>query len=169
VCCGGQSSEAGIETTELCEGGSGDSFPEPTIRFGGTKSDGFRASAITIQHGMGVSELRRYYVVQDDELVWPHREMTPRPQISSKLRAILTAGMSTRSGDAIVRGDFTARPTLVVVVVVILFLRVERRNFSHLSSPSARGSRDGTVSDSFRESTPRIEAPRRTLSARVST
>jgi hypothetical protein len=43
--------ENGIETFESCEGGNGHSFPEPTVRFHGEKSEGFRALAIAIRTG----------------------------------------------------------------------------------------------------------------------
>lgn len=67
----------GIETTESCEGGPGHSFPEPTVRFVGPYSDGFRALAIALQHGLKVSELRRIWVVSPHgEPTGPHWEMT---------------------------------------------------------------------------------------------
>lgn len=40
---------AGIETYESCEGGPGHAYPEPTIRFHGDRSGGFRALAIALQ------------------------------------------------------------------------------------------------------------------------
>src|ERR1700678_1197958 len=58
-------SENGIETFESCEGGEGHAFPEPTIRFFGGRSEGFRALAIAHQHGLKVSELRRYWDIID--------------------------------------------------------------------------------------------------------
>lgn len=66
----------GIETFESCEGGKGHAFHEPTVRFHGGKGEGFRALAIALQHGLRVSELRRYYDLIDDEPVGPHWEMT---------------------------------------------------------------------------------------------
>lgn len=41
--------EAGIETTESCQGGEGHAFPEPTVRFNGDNSEGFKALAATMQ------------------------------------------------------------------------------------------------------------------------
>lgn len=69
----------GIETFESCEGGAGHAFPEPTIRFFGQHSEGFRALAIALQYGLRVSELRRYYTIEDGEPVGPNWEMTLRP------------------------------------------------------------------------------------------
>ena len=66
----------GIETFESCQGGRGHAFYEPTVRFHGGKGEGFRALAIALQHGLRVSELRRYYDLIDDEPVGPHWEMT---------------------------------------------------------------------------------------------
>jgi len=68
--------ENGVETFESCEGGKGHVFYEPTVRFHGGKGEGFRALAIALQHGLKVSELRRYYALIDGEPVGPHWEMT---------------------------------------------------------------------------------------------
>lgn len=67
---------AGVETFESCEGGPGHPFPEPTVRFHGGQAEGFRALAVALQHGLRVSELRRYYFIQDGEPVGPHWELT---------------------------------------------------------------------------------------------
>ena len=69
-------SDAGIETTESCEGGNGHSFSEPTVRFAGSHAEGFRALGIALQHGLKVAELRRYWSIQDGEPVGPYWEMT---------------------------------------------------------------------------------------------
>ena len=66
----------GVETTESCEGGQGHPFPEPTIRFAGGQSEGFRALGIALQNGLKVSELRRIWSIQDGEPVGPEWEMT---------------------------------------------------------------------------------------------
>jgi hypothetical protein len=66
----------GVETFESCEGGEGHAFYEPTVRFHGSHAEGFRALAIALQHGLKVSELRRYYSIEDGEPVGPHWEMT---------------------------------------------------------------------------------------------
>jgi len=66
---------AGVETFESCEGGLGHAYPEPTIRFHGDRSEGFRAFAIAVRFQLGVTALRRIYCVIDDELVGPHWEI----------------------------------------------------------------------------------------------
>ncbi len=71
--------EAGIETFEACEGGSGHSFPEPTIRFHGERSEGFRALAVALQHGLNVADLRRVWRVADGEPVGPSWGLTLYP------------------------------------------------------------------------------------------
>ena len=68
--------ENGVETTESCEGGTGHPFPEPTVRFRGSKAEGFRALGIALQNGLKVSELRRYWSIEDGEPVGPEWEMT---------------------------------------------------------------------------------------------
>jgi hypothetical protein len=66
----------GVETTESCQGGKGHPYPEPTIRFSGGHSEGFRALGIALQNGLRVSELRRIWSVLDGEPVGPQWEMT---------------------------------------------------------------------------------------------
>lgn len=66
----------GIETYESCQGGPGHSFPEPTIRFHGDRTEGFRAFAIAQQHALPVMDLRRFWQVIDGELSGPKWEMT---------------------------------------------------------------------------------------------
>jgi hypothetical protein len=68
--------DAGIETYESCGGGSRHAFREPAIRFSGDSSDGLRAAAIATQHGLPVSELRRFWSVIGGELVGPQWEVT---------------------------------------------------------------------------------------------
>ena len=70
----------GIETFESCQGGSGHAMPEPTIRFHGNATEGFRAFAIAGDNGLPVLALRRTYaVVRDMWLEGPYWEMTFRP------------------------------------------------------------------------------------------
>jgi hypothetical protein len=66
----------GAETFESCEGGSGHAFYEPTVRFHGGQAEGFRVLSVALQHGLKVSELRRYYSLIDGEPVGPHWEIT---------------------------------------------------------------------------------------------
>jgi hypothetical protein len=67
---------AGIDTYESCEGGSGHSYPEPTVRFHGHRGEGFRAFAIALEHGLPVSELKRIWCVIDNEPTGPTWELT---------------------------------------------------------------------------------------------
>jgi hypothetical protein len=66
---------AGIETFESCEGGSGHAYPEPTVRFYGDRSEGFRALAIAIQNNLPVSTVRRIWSVNDGEPTGPYWEI----------------------------------------------------------------------------------------------
>lgn len=66
----------GVETFESCEGGEGHPFPEPTVRFHGDGSEGFRALAIAQKSGLQVDQLRRYYQVQNGEPTGPYWELT---------------------------------------------------------------------------------------------
>jgi len=68
----------GIETFESCEGGSGHSFPEPTVRFHGGYAEGFKALAVALQNGLRVDQLRRYYQIQNGEPAGPYWELTFR-------------------------------------------------------------------------------------------
>jgi hypothetical protein len=67
---------AGVETFESCEGGVGHAFPEPTIRFEGEPSEGFRALSVALASGLDVSRLRRTWGVMNGEPSGPWWEMT---------------------------------------------------------------------------------------------
>ena len=67
--------QAGIETFESCQGGQGHAYPEPTVRFHGDRSEGFRALAA----GLPVSDLRRVWPVVDGEPTGPWWEITFYP------------------------------------------------------------------------------------------
>lgn len=66
----------GVETFESCEGGPGHAFPEPTIRFHGDRSEGFKAFAVAMGRGLPVYKLRLAYSVDDGLLNGPWWEMT---------------------------------------------------------------------------------------------
>ena len=68
--------EGGIETFESCEGGSGHAYAEPTVRFHGDRSEGFRALAIAQRMSLPVAALRRAWPIVDDEPTGPWWEMT---------------------------------------------------------------------------------------------
>lgn len=69
---------AGVETYESCEGGRerGHSYPEPAIRFFGDRTEGFRALAVAVQHGLPVRAVRRFWQVdRQGEPHGPYWEM----------------------------------------------------------------------------------------------
>ncbi len=68
--------ESGIETFESCEGGNGHSYPEPTIRFHGDRSEGFKALAIATQRQLPIAALRRIWTILEGEPVGPYWEIT---------------------------------------------------------------------------------------------
>lgn len=68
--------EGGIETYESCESGPGHCYPEPTVRFHGERSEGFKALAIAMQNDLKPTALRRIWCIIDGEPVGPHWEMT---------------------------------------------------------------------------------------------
>lgn len=65
----------GVQTYESCQGGEGHCYADPTIRFGGDKSEGFRALDIMLKHGVPVLELRRGWQIIDGEPVGPFWEL----------------------------------------------------------------------------------------------
>lgn len=67
--------EAGIETFASCEGGKGHPYPEPTIRFGGVRSDGFKALAVAMVNGLSVASLRRVWTIEEGEPQGPFWEL----------------------------------------------------------------------------------------------
>lgn len=69
----------GVETFESCEGGRGHSFPEPTVRFEGSSSEGLRALSVALENGMPISRLRRTWGVIDGLIHGPWWEMTFYP------------------------------------------------------------------------------------------
>ena len=44
--------QAGIETFESCQGGEGHAYLEPTVRFHGDRTEGYRALAAALQEGL---------------------------------------------------------------------------------------------------------------------
>lgn len=65
----------GIETYESCQGGEGHCFPEPTVRFFGDQSEGFRAFNTARKHGLPVTDLRRFWSIVDGEPTGPYWEL----------------------------------------------------------------------------------------------
>jgi len=70
-----------IETYESCEGGPGHSYPEPTIRFHGTREAGWRALAVCLAYGLPILSLRRAWDILEGEPTGPHWEVTFRTKI----------------------------------------------------------------------------------------
>ena len=68
--------EAGVETFESCEGGPGHAYAEPTVRFHGGKSEGFRALSAAMSAGLCVTGLRRVWPIIEDEATGPWWELT---------------------------------------------------------------------------------------------
>jgi hypothetical protein len=69
---------AGVETFESCEGGEGHSYPEPTVRFFGERSAGWRALCAAQEVGLPVLALRRTWPVNDGEPSGPYWEIVFR-------------------------------------------------------------------------------------------
>lgn len=68
--------ENGIETYESCEGGSGHAYYEPTVRFYGDKSEGFKALDIALKNNLKVHALKRVWDIIDNEPNGAWWEMT---------------------------------------------------------------------------------------------
>jgi hypothetical protein len=71
----------GIYTFESCEGGSGHSYPEPTVRFHGDRTEGFKAVAVALQHALPVISLRRIWQIIEGEPTGPYWEMVFRNRL----------------------------------------------------------------------------------------
>jgi hypothetical protein len=88
-----------VETFESCEGGAGHSFADPTVRFYGERSEGFRALAVAQAYGLPVLDLRRYWQIVDGEPCGPYWELTFRSK----------AACSRRTADALLSRESCAR------------------------------------------------------------
>lgn len=78
--------DAGIETIESCQGGAGHAYREPSVRFAGTSTAGFRAFNAAMEHGLPVAKVQRYWSVCDGELTGPDWLMVFRPLSKLKQR-----------------------------------------------------------------------------------
>ena len=65
----------GVECFESCEGGEGHAFPEPTVRFGGGPSAGWRAVWAAQEVALPIRALRRVWSVIDGEPTGPDWEL----------------------------------------------------------------------------------------------
>ena len=69
--------DAGVETFESCQGGRGHTYPEPTVRFHGDPSEGFRALASVLgKYDLRVRALKRTWIVDGSEPTGPYWELT---------------------------------------------------------------------------------------------
>lgn len=69
--------DGGVETFESCEGGEGHPLPEPTVRFHGAVSAGYKAYGVACERGLPVASLRLVYPVDEHKvLTGPWWEMT---------------------------------------------------------------------------------------------
>lgn len=66
-----------METVQSCQGGEGHAFPRPTVRFWGEMSEGYRATAVLLTHGLRIRDLIRCWRMNEyAELVGPRWEVT---------------------------------------------------------------------------------------------
>lgn len=72
--------EAGVETFESCGGAPGHTYREPTVRFHGDRSEGFRALAAAQRAGLPVKALRRAWPIVQEEPTGPWWELTFHPE-----------------------------------------------------------------------------------------
>ncbi len=68
--------DAGVETFESCEGGPGHAYLEPTVRFHGSRAEGYRATAVALDADLNVSELSRVWPIIEGDLTGPWWELT---------------------------------------------------------------------------------------------
>jgi hypothetical protein len=77
--------DVGVETFESCGGGQGHAYGEPTVRFHGDRSEGYRALAAVLgKHGLCVRELRRVWPIIEGEPTGPWWELTFAPTTASR-------------------------------------------------------------------------------------
>ena len=67
--------ENGVHTTESCEGTRGHCYSEPTVRFAGDVTEGWRALGVALFNRLPVADLRRVWHVYDGEVNGPEWEM----------------------------------------------------------------------------------------------
>ena len=113
--------DAGVETFESCESGPGHSYSEPTVRFYGDRSEGFRALAQVLgKHDLRVTDLRRAWPIGDGEPTGPYWELvfgpTDRPacipySIAPQLPPLVAGGG---------RSDFGHLPKTIAGVLELL-------------------------------------------------
>lgn len=67
---------AGVETFESCEGGEGHAYAEPTVRFRGQQSAGWRALTAVMEYGLPVSAIRQTWPIWEGQPHGPYWEIT---------------------------------------------------------------------------------------------
>lgn len=70
----------GVETFESCEGGSGHAYPEPTVRFHGERSEGWKALSVALENNLKPYALRRIWTINDGEPIGAYWEMVFRSE-----------------------------------------------------------------------------------------
>lgn len=89
----------GVETFESCQGGDGHAYPEPTVRFFGDQSEGFRALSVASRAGLRVASIRRTWPVIENEPTGPWWEMTFRLPVTSGASEIAQMEAEEKGGD----------------------------------------------------------------------
>ena len=69
---------ARIATFESCQGGPGQAFPDPTIKFHGSAWEGYRALAVAMEHDLPVLRMQHVYGVVNGQLEGPWWELVFR-------------------------------------------------------------------------------------------
>ena len=69
----------GLETYESCEGGRDHAYPEPTVRFHGERSEGWRALSVALSAGLKVKAIKRLWTINDGEPSGAYWEMVFTP------------------------------------------------------------------------------------------
>jgi hypothetical protein len=70
-----------IFTVESCEGGEGHSYPEPTIKFTGTPTTGWKALVVCLDYGLPIRDLRQMWRVSENVPTGPCWEITFRERL----------------------------------------------------------------------------------------
>lgn len=94
---------AGVETFESCSGDPGHAYAEPTVRFHGDRSEGYRALAVVLGR-LDVRELRRVWPVVDGEATGPWWELTFAPTTAERSQDHRRSARQSPHGTPVGRG-----------------------------------------------------------------
>ena len=72
--------DAAVQTFQSCETAAEHAYPTPTVRFHADNSEGFRGLAVALEARLPVAELRRVWVMQDEEPTGPWWELVFVPR-----------------------------------------------------------------------------------------